>query len=81
MKIFYLFYFYFGFFFFGNIFAKDANKMFSMSKMFIDFVRNKGEYVLEKSGGKTQCAKDLKLLLGDLIFASKWAVESKFNIP
>lgn len=62
----------------GNGFAKDRNKVFSLSKLFLNFVKNKGEYVLEKSGGNSQCAKDLKMLLADFIFAKKWALESKF---
>lgn len=66
------------FFVFENASPKEESKVFSLPKLFLNFVKNKGEYVLEKSGGNSQCAKDLKMLLSDFIFAKRWALESKF---
>lgn len=62
---------------FGNVVSKDTTQIFSLAKLFLKLAKNKGEVLLEKSGGNTQCVKDLKVLIGDVIFGKKWALESK----
>lgn len=60
-----------------NVHSTNAKHVYSFSKMIFNNIKSKADYVLDKSGGNTQCAKDLKMLLGDLISAKKWALESK----
>lgn len=61
-----------------NSFSEGNQQVFSLYKSFFNFLKKNGEYVLEISGGNTQCARDLKLMLSDFVYGKKWALDSEY---